>query len=69
MIQDSEVLGKGLTAASGIIDDDARGAQTCQGEAHGHAVVIVCENSAGMGLSWVDGDGILTLLAADAHTG
>ena len=68
MVKYFKIVLEGLAAASGIVDHDAFRAQSGEGKTHSHAVVIVGCYGAGARRTGIDGDTVLRLFAADAHT-
>ena len=69
LIQYFKIVLESFAAASGIVDHDTFGPEPSQGKPHSHAVVVVGGYGTGLWRPRIDGDAVLRLFAADAHTG
>ncbi len=61
------ILFKSLTAAARIVYENPGGAQSRQGKAHGHAVVLIGLDGAGFWHAGIDGDTAVRGFTADPH--
>jgi len=66
-VQYFEIVFKGFSAAAGILNTDSLAAESDQGKAHGHAVVVVGFHCGGGRRPRINGNAVVIFLTADAH--